>query len=82
MNRQEAPGFCKSHSPAELEPADDSTYAVHIWPTSVILYRVCWVFGPKVEYPIYDITPTYLTNGVLMQLRQADSIAYKVEYVN
>ncbi|XP_067946997.1 GMP synthase [glutamine-hydrolyzing]-like [Watersipora subatra] len=45
---------------------------------SHLVNRVCWVFGKRVEYPVTDITPTYLTNGVLTQLREADSIAYKV----
>lgn len=34
--------------------------------------RVVYVFGGPVMYPIEDITPTFLTSGVLATLRQAD----------
>ena len=40
--------------------------------------RVVWVFGGVVDGPIEDITPTYLTEGVLSTLRQADCIANQV----
>lgn len=36
------------------------------------------MFGPAVEHDVYDITPTHLTEGVLSQLREADSRAYKI----
>ncbi|GFS20966.1 GMP synthase [glutamine-hydrolyzing]-like [Elysia marginata] len=34
--------------------------------------RVVWVFGGAVQHPVDDITPTFLTKGVLATLRQAD----------
>ncbi|KAK3795394.1 hypothetical protein RRG08_000705 [Elysia crispata] len=34
--------------------------------------RVVWVFGRAVQHPVEDITPTFLTTGVLATLRQAD----------
>jgi len=34
--------------------------------------RVVYVFGGPVQYPIEDVTPTFLTSGVLATLRQAD----------
>ena len=40
--------------------------------------RVVWVFGGIVDGPIDDVTPTYLTEGVLSTLRQADCIADQV----
>ena len=36
------------------------------------------MFGPAVEHPVNDVTPTHLTQGVLTQLREADSRAYRV----
>lgn len=37
--------------------------------------RVAWVFGPAVCGPIEDITPTFLTRGVLDTLRECDHLA-------
>ena len=42
------------------------------------IFRVVWAFGGVVEGPIEDVTPTYLTNGVLATLREADSLATEV----
>ena len=42
------------------------------------IYRVVWVFGPAVCGPIEDITPTYLTRGVLSILRECDYLANQV----
>lgn len=41
-------------------------------------YRVVYIFGEPVKFPVEDITPTYLTEGVLSTLRQADYLATKV----
>ena len=41
-------------------------------------FRVVYIFGDPVKHPIEEITPTYLTNGVLSTLRQADYLATKV----
>lgn len=40
--------------------------------------RVVYIFGEGVKYPLEDITPTYLTNGVLSTLRQVDYLCTKV----
>ncbi|XP_013404318.1 GMP synthase [glutamine-hydrolyzing] [Lingula anatina] len=40
--------------------------------------RVVYVFGGLLHYPIQDVTPTFLTEGVLATLRQADYLAHKV----
>ncbi|XP_064612030.1 GMP synthase [glutamine-hydrolyzing]-like isoform X2 [Liolophura sinensis] len=40
--------------------------------------RVVYVFGGQVKYPVEDVTPTFLTEGVLSTLRQADYLATKV----
>lgn len=40
--------------------------------------RVVYIFGGSVRFPVEDITPTYLTNGVLSTLRQADYLATEV----
>lgn len=40
--------------------------------------RVVYIFGGSVKYPMEDITPTYLTSGVLSTLRQADYLCTKV----
>ncbi|XP_076087192.1 GMP synthase [glutamine-hydrolyzing]-like isoform X2 [Mytilus galloprovincialis] len=40
--------------------------------------RVVYIFGGSVKYPLEDITPTYLTSGVLSTLRQADYLCTKV----
>lgn len=37
-----------------------------------------YIFGESVKFPVEDITPTYLTEGVLSSLRQADYVATKV----
>ena len=40
--------------------------------------RVVYIFGGSVKFPIEDVTPTFLTNGVLSTLRQADYLCTKV----
>ncbi|KAG7457022.1 hypothetical protein MATL_G00242110 [Megalops atlanticus] len=40
--------------------------------------RVVYIFGPQVKEPPTDITPTFLTTGVLSTLRQADFVAHSV----
>ncbi|CAI9740749.1 synthase [glutamine-hydrolyzing]-like [Octopus vulgaris] len=40
--------------------------------------RVVYVFGGQVRFPVEDVTPTFLTDGVLSTLRQADYVATKV----
>lgn len=36
--------------------------------------RVCFIFGPPVQYQITDVTHTFLSKFVLGQVRQADDI--------
>ncbi|XP_034949486.1 GMP synthase [glutamine-hydrolyzing] [Chelonus insularis] len=40
--------------------------------------RVCYIFGPLVQHPITDITPTHLTSNVIATLRQADHLVNQV----
>ncbi|GCC22752.1 GMP synthase [glutamine-hydrolyzing] isoform X1 [Chiloscyllium punctatum] len=40
--------------------------------------RVVYVFGPQIREPITDVTPTFLTTGVLSTLRQADFEAHNI----
>lgn len=40
--------------------------------------RVCYIFGDAVKYPVQDITHTLLTQNVISQIRQADSIVNRV----
>lgn len=40
--------------------------------------RVVYVFGSHVKEPPTDITPTFLTTGVLSTLRQADFVAHAI----
>uniref|UniRef100_A0A8C0V9G4 GMP synthase [glutamine-hydrolyzing] n=1 Tax=Cyanistes caeruleus TaxID=156563 RepID=A0A8C0V9G4_CYACU len=43
-----------------------------------IMQRVVYVFGPPVKEPPTDVTPTFLTTGVLSTLRQADFEAHTI----
>ncbi|XP_055502259.1 GMP synthase [glutamine-hydrolyzing] isoform X2 [Leucoraja erinacea] len=40
--------------------------------------RVVYIFGPQIREPIIDVTPTFLTTGVLSTLRQADFEAHNI----
>ncbi|XP_038671244.1 GMP synthase [glutamine-hydrolyzing] [Scyliorhinus canicula] len=40
--------------------------------------RVVYIFGPQIREPITDVTPTFLTTGVLSTLRQADFEAHNI----
>lgn len=40
--------------------------------------RVCYIFGDAVKYPVQDITHTLLTQNVIAQIRQADSIVNRI----
>ncbi|XP_067658415.1 GMP synthase [glutamine-hydrolyzing]-like [Haliotis asinina] len=39
--------------------------------------RVVYAFGESIKHPIEDVTPTFLTEGVLSTLRQVDHLATK-----
>ena len=43
-----------------------------------ILFRVCYTFGKRIKFQIQDITPTFLSPGVISTLKQADHVAYSV----
>lgn len=58
---------CIKHS----ETHRNSQFFVHI-------SRVVYVFGSHVKEPPSDITPTFLTTGVLSTLRQADFVAHSI----
>lgn len=45
---------------------------------SCLFSRVVYVFGPPVKEPPTDVTPTFLTTGVLSTLRQADFEAHNI----
>lgn len=45
---------------------------------SLLFSRVVYVFGSHVKEPPTDITPTFLTTGVLSTLRQADFVAHSI----
>lgn len=59
--------------PGALEHTDPS-----IRPCVLPLPRVVYVFGSHVKEPPADITPTFLTTGVLSTLRQADFVAHSI----
>lgn len=50
----------------------------HSFPLVSPLPRVVYVFGSHVKEPPTDITPTFLTTGVLSTLRQADFVAHSI----
>ena len=41
-------------------------------------YRVCYTFGKRIKFQIQDITPTFLSIGVISTARQADHVAHSV----
>lgn len=60
-----------THSPLLPPPPPHPLYSS---PSS----RVVYVFGSPVKEPPTDITPTFLTTGVLSTLRQADFVAHSI----
>jgi len=40
--------------------------------------RVCYTFGKRIKFQIQDITPTFLSIGVISTARQADHVAHSV----
>ena len=39
---------------------------------------MCYIFGGMVKAPLTSVTPTFLTSGVLSQIREADYVAHQV----
>ncbi|KAK2157925.1 hypothetical protein LSH36_181g02015 [Paralvinella palmiformis] len=78
-------GDCRTYSYVAALSSDNRPDWPQLFRMAQIIPRVChninrivYVFGGRVEHPILDITPTYLTCGVLCTLRQADYLAQKV----
>lgn len=44
--------------------------------------RVCYVFGKAIQFPVQDITPTYLTPTVIETLQEADYLAQTILHEN
>jgi len=40
--------------------------------------RVCYTFGKRIKFQIQDVTPTFLSQGVIGTARQADHVAHSV----
>lgn len=40
--------------------------------------RVCYTFGKRIKFQIQEITPTFLSKGVISTARQADHVAHSV----
>lgn len=55
-----------------------SMYAKCVFLPCPLFSRVVYVFGPPVKEPPTDVTPTFLTTGVLSTLRQADFEAHNI----
>ena len=47
-----------------------------------IFFRVVYVFGGKVKYPVSEITYTTLTETVLATLREVDHLANETIFEN
>lgn len=78
-------GDCRSYSyvvglssDEEAEWEDLATLAKLIPRICHNVNRVAYIFGGGVREPVHDVTPTFLTQGVLSILRQADSVATQV----
>ena len=41
-------------------------------------FRVCYTFGKRIKFQIQEITPTFLSTGVIGTARQADHVAHSV----
>lgn len=54
-------------------------YCNHLQPLRVSCsFRVCFTFGKRIKFQIQDVTPTFLSPGVISTLKQADHVAYSV----
>lgn len=78
-------GDCRSYSYVAALSGDSKPNWSNLMTLARIIPRVChnvnrvvYVFGGAVKYGIEDVTPTFLTAGVLSTLRQADYMASKV----
>lgn len=78
-------GDCRSYSYVAALSGNNKPNWKNLMTLAKIIPRIChninrvvYVFGGAVMYNIEDVTPTFLTAGVLSTLRQADYLASKV----
>ncbi|XP_069331405.1 GMP synthase [glutamine-hydrolyzing] [Eulemur rufifrons] len=78
-------GDCRSYSyVCGISSKDDPDWESLIFLARLIprmchnINRVVYIFGPPVKEPPTDVTPTFLTTGVLSTLRQADFEAHNI----
>jgi GMP synthase (glutamine-hydrolysing) len=79
-------GDCRTYShvvclSSEVEPTDwqDLAHLAKLIPRICHnVNRVCYTFGGPIEFPVTDITPTYLKPQALSTLREADDTAHAV----
>ncbi|XP_048837204.1 GMP synthase [glutamine-hydrolyzing] [Brienomyrus brachyistius] len=78
-------GDCRTYSyVCGISSRDDPSWGSLMFLARIIprmchsINRVVYVFGPQVREPPTDITPTFLTTGVLGTLRQADYVAHSI----
>ncbi|XP_059146088.1 GMP synthase [glutamine-hydrolyzing]-like [Physella acuta] len=72
-------GDCRTYSYVAALSTDEEPNWEELMTLAKIIPRIChsinrvvYVFGGPVIHPVEDITPTFLTTGVLATLRQAD----------
>ncbi|CAL1543679.1 unnamed protein product [Lymnaea stagnalis] len=72
-------GDCRTYSYVAALSCEDDPNWEELMILAKLIPRIChsinrvvYVFGPSVIHPVEDITPTFLTTGVLATLRQAD----------
>ncbi|XP_060565730.1 GMP synthase [glutamine-hydrolyzing]-like [Ruditapes philippinarum] len=71
-------GLSSKTKPADVDWNKIMTLAKLIPRICHNINRVVYIFGDPIKFPVEDITPTYLTEGVLSTLRQTDYVATKV----
>ena len=72
-------GLSTEESGGEVVDWDDLLFLARLIPRVCHnVNRVCYIFGPIVQHPITDITPTHLTSNVIATLRQADNLANQI----
>ena len=83
-------GDCRSYShvlalssDAEIEDWKDLIRLAKLIPKICHnVNRVCYAFGKAIQFPVLDITPTYLTPNVIETLQEADYIAQTTLHEN
>ena len=79
MSPSVSPPQTTSHEPpsSTRRPPSHPLLSRRLTPSSP-LGRVCYIFGGLVKAPLTAVTPTFLTSGVLAQIREADYVAHQV----